>query len=110
MALEDVNRTMTRRGAIRSMGWMGVFGGLAIGTTGFGAPFFRAKAQATAFALVGGARAPQPIRHRVWTRGHRRCSILAFSLRVVLSHSSQRPEEAPWDSTIATCAAPSSRP
>lgn len=41
-----------------TMGRMGVFGGMALGSAGFvprrvGAPYFRAQAQATAFALLG---------------------------------------------------------
>ena len=53
MEFKELNRTMTRRDAIRSVGWMGAFGGLALGTRSLGAPFFRAQAQSTAFALLG---------------------------------------------------------
>jgi hypothetical protein len=58
MEFDKLDRTMTRRDAIRNMGRIGAFGGMALGgaglgTAGLGAPFFRAQAQATAFALLG---------------------------------------------------------
>lgn len=49
----DPQGGITRREAIRRIGWLGACGGLALGTTGMHAPFIRRRAQSVGFALLG---------------------------------------------------------